>query len=675
MKKYLLCVLLSLCGVSLQANDGAGLWLGNEANDAKMRAKVIAPAGGPTLSLAREEIAAHWQLGGPVTLVLDKGLNLGDGYRVQAACNSIGCTGSYSATISASTEAGLLYGAFELLRLQNTRAIDTGGIAPIAGYDGRNIDKTEQPAFSLRLLNHWDNLDGSIERGYAGKSIFWNCHLCPQTFGSRQPSPGVQRLIDYARANASVGINGAVLNNVNASPKMLTRPYLDSVRMIADILRPWGIKVYLSVNFGSPKALGATKTADPLDKRVVKWWQDKAKELYRLIPDFGGFLVKANSEGQPGPFDYGRTHADGANMLADALRPYGGIVMWRSFVYGARHKGEDRVKQAVSEFKELDGLFRPNVMLQSKNGPLDFQPREPYAPIFDNMKQTPQMVEFQITQEYLGQSKHLTYLATMWKEFFSFVSPSRLKGIAGVSNIGQDKTWCGHDFSQANWYAFGRLAWNPELSSEDIAREWLQQTFTTSTDFVDPMTEVMMTSREACVDYMMPLGLHHIFKFDHHYGPEPDGFKAEYPIEWCPVYYHKADTAGIGFDRSSHGTDAVGQYAEPYRSLYNDLRTCPEAYLLWFHHLPWNYPMRDGRTLWESLNAHYNRGVEATEGYLDTWQRVRPYVEEADHDSGQASGSRWSRVNELLKTQVENAREWRDVCLKYFHSFTRRPIR
>lgn len=675
MKKYLLCVLLSLCGVSLQANDGAGLWLGNEANDAKMRAKVIAPAGDATLSLAREEIAAHWQLGGPVTLVLDKGLNLGDGYRVQAACNSIGCTGSYSATISASTEAGLLYGAFELLRLQNTRAIDTGGIAPIAGYDGRNIDKTEQPAFSLRLLNHWDNLDGSIERGYAGKSIFWNCNLRPQTFGSRQPSSGVQRLIDYARANASVGINGAVLNNVNASPKMLTRPYLDSVRMIADILRPWGIKVYLSVNFGSPKALGATKTADPLDKRVVKWWQDKAKELYRLIPDFGGFLVKANSEGQPGPFDYGRTHADGANMLADALRPYGGIVMWRSFVYGARHKGEDRVKQAVSEFKELDGLFRPNVMLQSKNGPLDFQPREPYAPIFDNMKQTPQMVEFQITQEYLGQSKHLTYLATMWKEFFSVVSPSRLKGIAGVSNIGQDKTWCGHDFSQANWYAFGRLAWNPELSSEDIAREWLQQTFTTSTNFVDPMTEVMMTSREACVDYMMPLGLHHIFKFDHHYGPEPDGFKAEYPIEWCPVYYHKADTAGIGFDRSSHGTDAVGQYPEPYRSLYNDLRTCPETYLLWFHHLPWNYPMRDGRTLWESLNAHYNRGVEATEGYLDTWQRMRPYVEEADHDSGQASGSRWSRVNELLKTQVENAREWRDVCLKYFHSFTRRPIR
>lgn len=675
MKKYLLCVLLSLCGVSLQANDGAGLWLGNEANDAKMRAKVIAPAGGATLSLAREEIAAHWQLGGPVTLVLDKGLNLGDGYRVQAACNSIGCTSSYSATVSASTEAGLLYGAFELLRLQDTRAIDTGGIAPIAGYDGRNIDKTEQPAFSLRLLNHWDNLDGSIERGYAGKSIFWNCNLRPQTFGSRQPSPGVQRLIDYARANASVGINGAVLNNVNASPKMLTRPYLDSVRMIADILRPWGIKVYLSVNFGSPKALGATKTANPLDKRVVKWWQDKAKELYRLIPDFGGFLVKANSEGQPGPFDYGRTHADGANMLADALRPYGGIVMWRSFVYGARHKGEDRVKQAVSEFKELDGLFRPNVMLQSKNGPLDFQPREPYAPIFDNMKQTPQMVEFQITQEYLGQSKHLTYLATMWKEFFSFVGPSRLKGIAGVSNIGQDKTWCGHDFSQANWYAFGRLAWNPELSSEDIAREWLQQTFTTSTDFVAPMTEVMMTSREACVDYMMPLGLHHIFKFDHHYGPEPDGFKAEYPIEWCPVYYHKADTAGIGFDRSSHGTDAVGQYAEPYRSLYNDLRTCPEAYLLWFHHLPWNYPMRDGRTLWESLNAHYNRGVEATEDYLDTWQRMRPYVEETDHDSGQASGSRWSRVNELLKTQVENAREWRDVCLKYFHSFTRRPIR
>jgi alpha-glucuronidase len=447
-----------------------------------------------------------------------------------------------------------------------------------------------------------------------------------------------------------------VLNNVNASPRVLSAPYINKVKEIADILRPYGIRVYLSVNFASPMALGKLKTADPLNPRVKAWWKAKAREIYKLIPDFGGFLVKANSEGQPGPFDYNRTHADGANMLADALQPFGGIVMWRSFVYGAKHKGEDRVKQAVSEFRELDGKFRPNVILQSKNGPLDFQPREPYAPIFDNMKQTQQMAELQITQEYLGQSRHLVYLAPMWREFFGFVSPERLVGIAGVANIGLDRNWCGHHFSQANWYAFGRLAWNPFLKSEEIAQEWLTQTFAKP---CPQLLTMMLRSREACVDYMMPLGLHHIFKFDHHYGPEPDGFIASYPIEWCPVYYHKADTKGIGFDRTHTGSDATSQYREPFCSLYDDLNTCPERYLLWFHHVPWNYRMKDGNTLWEDLQMHYNRGVSEVEDFCRIWQQVKPEIDE----------QRWQEVDKRLQHQLENAREWRKVCLDYFRTF------
>ena len=539
-----------------------------------------------------------------------------DGYRISGN------------VVTARTELGLLYGKYACLR----------------GEQGES-----HPYYRLRILNHWDNLDGTVERGYAGESIFWNDRL----------EIDHQHIKNYAEANASIGINGAVLNNVNASPKVLTREYLNKVKEIADILRPWGIRVYLSVNFGTPKALGEVSTADPLNKRVQQWWQRKADEIYRLIPDFGGFLVKANSEGQPGPFDYGRSHADGANMLADALRPHGGIVMWRSFVYGAKHKGEDRVKQAVSEFKPLDGQFRENVILQSKNGPLDFQPREPYAPIFDQMKNTTQMAELQITQEYLGQSIHLVYLAPMWKEFFSYVEPGKLKGIAGVANIGLDKNWCGHHFSQANWYAFGRLAWNPSLSSAQIAREWLKQTFTTDSTFVETMTGVMEESREACVDYMMPLGLHHIFQFDHHYGPQPDGFKAEYPIEWCPVYYHQADSAGIGFDRSATGSNAAGQYREPYRSLYGNLETCPDELLLWFHHVPWNYRMHDGTTLWESLQYHYNRGVNTVERHHLIWHYLMRHF--VDHQ-------RWEEVDERLHRQVKNAREWRDVCLDYFSS-------
>ena len=562
----------------------------------------------------------------------------------------------------------MLYGAYELIRLQNTDAYNTG-----SGNQqnfSKAIDETEKPQVGLRILNHWDNLDGSIERGYAGKSIFkWEeIKLGKNGKGGSISKSLHDRLITYARANASLGINGSVLNNVNASPKMMTAEYINKVKVIANILRPYGIRVYLSINFASPMALGYTKTADPLDKKVQQWWKKKAKEIYAAIPDFGGFLVKANSEGQPGPGDYHRTHADGANMLADALKPFGGIVMWRSFVYGANHKGEDRVKQAVSEFKGMDGKFRDNVILQSKNGPLDFQPREPYAPIFDNIKQTPQIAELQITQEYLGQSKHLTYLAPMWKEFLEFVNPNRVKGIAGVANIGDDANWCGHPFSQANWYAFGRLAWNPSLTAEEIAHEWLVQTYENQDEkFTKPVEMMMMTSREACVNYMMPLGLHHIFKFDHHYGPEPDGFIASYPLEWCPVYYHKADAQGVGFDRSSKGTDAVGQYPEPYRSLYDNIETCPEEYLLWFHHVAWDYKMKSGSTLWQELCMKYNMGVAMVEVYRDFWHTsAKQYMKGHEQE--------WQHTDSLLNVQLENAKEWRNTCLKYFQTFSKMKI-
>ena len=591
-----------LClAINAKAEDGSRLWLRSEMPD-------------------------------DVVFQIDSTMPLDDGYRI---CGR---------TVTARTQMGLLYGRYALMR----------------GEQGES-----HPFFKLRILNHWDNIDGSIERGYAGHSIFWNEQLQID-----------HNLIErYAEACASIGINGTVLNNVNASAKMLTHVYINKVKEIADILRPWGIKAYISVNFGSPKALGDLDTADPLDPRVSQWWKDKAREIYAAIPDFGGFLVKANSEGQPGPFDYGRTHADGANMLADALKPYGGIVMWRSFVYGAKHQGEDRVKQAVSEFAELDGQFRDNVILQSKNGPLDFQPREPYAPIFDHMSQTPQMAELQITQEYLGQSKHLVYLAPMWKEFFSFVRPNKLVGIAGVANVGLDTNWCGHHFSQANWYAFGRLAWDPSLSSEDIAEEWVRQTFTIDhsssvthnssfvirhSSFVNAqLVNLMLRSREACVDYMMPLGLHHIFKFDHHMGPEPDGYIESYPIEWCPVYYHRANADSIGVDRSSRGTGATLQYREPFSSLYDNLATCPDNYLLWFHRVPWTYRMKSGRTLWEELQWHYNRGVAEVDDFVSIWQQMKPYIDD----------QRWQEVADRLTFQQQDARLWRDVCLKYFGQF------
>ena len=666
MKKYLILLFTVLTSLHVSAqSDGSQLWLGKQyANSCQVISQLPDDA---TAKIAKQELENNWR-GKNVELKIDKSLNLGEGYNIYARPAQQGDNIQYEATITASNPIGLLYGAYELIRLQNTDAYNTG-----SGNQqnfSKAIDETEKPQVGLRILNHWDNLDGSIERGYAGKSIFkWEeIKLGKNGKGGSISKSLHDRLITYARANASLGINGSVLNNVNASPKMMTAEYINKVKVIANILRSYGIRVYLSINFASPMALGYTKTADPLDKKVQQWWKKKAKEIYAAIPDFGGFLVKANSEGQPGPGDYHRTHADGANMLADALKPFGGIVMWRSFVYGANHKGEDRVKQAVSEFKGMDGKFRDNVILQSKNGPLDFQPREPYAPIFDNIKQTPQIAELQITQEYLGQSKHLTYLAPMWKEFFEFVNPNRVKGIAGVANIGDDANWCGHPFSQANWYAFGRLAWNPSLTAEEIAHEWLVQTYENQDEkFTKPVEMMMMTSREACVNYMMPLGLHHIFKFDHHYGPEPDGFIASYPLEWCPVYYHKADAQGVGFDRSSKGTDAVGQYPEPYRSLYDNIATCPEEYLLWFHHVPWTYKMKSGSTLWQELCMKYNMGVAMVEVYRDFWHTsAKQYMKGHEQE--------WQHTDSLLNVQLENAKEWRNTCLKYFQAFSKMKI-
>ena len=666
MKKYLILLFTVLTSLHVSAqSDGSQLWLGKQyANSCQVISQLPDDA---TAKIAKQELENNWR-GKNVELKIDKALNLGEGYNLYARPAQQGDNIQYEATITASNPIGLLYGAYELIRLQNTDAYNTG-----SGNQqnfSKAIDETEKPQVGLRILNHWDNLDGSIERGYAGKSIFkWEeIKLGKNGKGGSISKSLHDRLITYARANASLGINGSVLNNVNASPKMMTAEYINKVRVIANILRPYGIRVYLSINFASPMALGYTKTADPLDKKVQQWWQKKAKEIYAAIPDFGGFLVKANSEGQPGPGDYHRTHADGANMLADAVKPYGGIIMWRSFVYGANHKGEDRVKQAVSEFKGMDGKFRDNVILQSKNGPLDFQPREPYAPIFDNIRQTPQIAELQITQEYLGQSKHLTYLAPMWKEFFGFVNPSKLVGISGVANIGDDANWCGHPFSQANWYAFGRLAWNPSLTAEEIAHEWLVQTYENQDEkFTKPVEMMMMTSREACVNYMMPLGLHHIFKFDHHYGPEPDGFIASYPLEWCPVYYHKADAQGVGFDRSSKGTDAVGQYPEPYRSQYDNIETCPEEYLLWFHHVAWNYKMKSGSTLWQELCMKYNMGVAMVEVYRDFWHTsAKQYMKGHEQE--------WQHTDSLLNIQLENAKEWRNTCLKYFQTFSKMEI-
>jgi len=575
--------------------------------------------------------------------------------------------------IAAGSELGVLYGSFHLLRLLQTQQ-------PLAG-----LDVAERPRIQLRLLDHWDNLDGSVERGYAGRSL-WKWKDLPHTLDPRYR--------DYARACASIGINGAVLNNVNADPMILRSDYLEKVAALADALRPYGIKVYLSVNFASPlgprgmrgrfrrwDGIGNLDNADPLDPDVERWWKEKADEIYRHIPDFGGFLVKANSEGMPGPFDYGRTHAEGANMLARALAPHGGGVMWRAFVYDADTDPDpDRAKRAYKEFAPLDGKFDDNVFVQVKNGPLDFQPREPFHPLFGGMPKTPLMMEFQVTQEYLGQSIHLVYLAPMWKEVLDSDTFAQGKGstvarvvdgslhgypmtgITGVANVGSDRNWCGHHFAQANWYAFGRLAWNQHLSSEAIAEEWIRATFTNDDGAVATVLDMMMGSWEACVNYMTPLGLHHLMREGHHYGPDLDYDAGR--EDWNPQYFHRADAAGLGCDRSSSGSNAIEQYFPPLRDLFGDRATCPEKYLLWFHHVPWDYEMRSGRTLWDELAWRYYHGVEYVSWMLETWGGLKPHVDPL----------RYGEVLKKLSTQEVHAIEWPQVCLSYFQRFSRRPI-
>jgi len=565
---------------------------------------------------------------------------------------------------------GLLYGVYHLLRIIQTNRFS----------DLLNI--SEKPSYSVRILNHWDNLDGSVERGYSGHSIFWRYEEKHPTVTDKD----IAQWKEYARANVSIGINGTVLNNVNASPNMLSGEYLQKVKAIAEVMRPFGIKVYLSINFSSPSALGGLKTSDPLDKEVVKWWSFKVKEIYQMIPDFGGFLVKANSEGLPGPQDFGRTHADGANMLADALNPFGGIVMWRAFVYNPGEK--DRAKQAYTEFMPLDGQFRNNVIIQVKNGPIDFQPREPFSPLFGAMIKTSIMPELQITQEYLGQGNHLVFLAPMWKEFLDTntyadkvgttiaklttnqVYSQKITAIAGVANIGDDINWCGHHFAQANWFAFGRLAWNNKLTSDEIANEWITMTFRNSTTEVltnnsqAQIKKIMLQSREAVVSYMMPLGLHHLFAWGHHYGPEPWCAVTGARPDWLPSYYHKADSAGLGFNRTTTGSDAVSQYSSPLREEYNDITTCPENLILWFHHVPWNYTMKSGRTLWDELCFTYDNGVLQVRDFQKAWDKTEPYIDT----------QRFYEVQSKLRTQARDAAWWKDACLLYFQTYSKRPI-
>jgi alpha-glucuronidase len=560
--------------------------------------------------------------------------------------------------IASEGEAGTLYGSFHFLRLLQT------------GQDVAGLQVAERPRIELRILDHWDNLDGTIERGYAGPSR-WRWAELP---GRIDP-----RVLDYGRANASLGINGTVLNNVNASPESLSPPYIEKTAALARALRPYGLRIYLSANFAAPKLLGRLPTADPLDPAVARWWREKADEIYRSIPDFGGFLVKANSEGQPGPQEYGRTHADGANVLADAVRPHGGVVMWRAFVYDER-VDPDRVKRAYLEFVPLDGHFRDNVFVQVKNGPLDFQPREPFHPLFGAMPGTPLMAELQITQEYLGQSNHLVYLAPMWKEFLDSdtyahgpgmavarivdgtAESHRRTGIAGVANTGADANWCGHHFAQANWYAFGRLAWDPGLGADAIADEWIRMTWGSEPDLVAAIRSMMLGSREAFVSYTMPLGLHHLIGGDH-YAPMPENTDPR-RADWSATYYHRADASGIGFNRTASGSGAVSQYASPLREEWADPARCPENLLLWFHRLPWDHPLASGGTLWEGLVRRYRQGAEDARTLEQRWTALE----------GRVDDDRYRAVRAKLRRQSEDAASWSDKCLRYFQRFSQRPL-
>ena len=664
MKPLIASIIFLFSTLFANAQNGHELWLRPvKANPVT----VVCKNNSATLSIAKQELTDRW-LGdnnASVTLTIKKDKALkSDGFRLDK--NSV----------QANTDAGILYGVYELLRRQQTSE-------PIN-------NEIFNPSYEVRILDHWDNLNGTVERGYAGHSIFWRKND-PFTVTDNDK----KLWQEYARANASIGINASVLDNVNASPLILSADYLNRAKEIANVLRPYGIKVYLAVNFASPSTLGKLKTADPLDKEVIAWWKDKVKEIYSLIPDFGGFLVKASSEGQPGPQNYGRSHADGANMMADALKPYGGIVMWRAFVYSSNN--EDRAKQAYDEFTPLDGKFRDNVIIQVKNGPVDFQPREPFSPLFGAMKKTSVMPEFQVTMEYLGHANYLVFLSTMWEECLKSdtyqqgegstvarctdgsIYPQKYTAIAGVSNVGLDTNWNGHQFNQANWYAFGRLAWNNTLKSEQIADEWIKLTFYNAPsqksdaknyasdwnqNFLQPVKKMMMESREAAVNFMTPLGLHHIMSARGHYGPGPWWAPKGMRPEWTPPYYHHAGTDGIGFDRTTKGSDAVSQYHEPLASEFNNVATCPEKLLLWFHHLPWDYKMKNGRTLWDDLCYHYEEGVNQIREFQKVWDKAGPYVD----------STRFMEVQRKLRIQCVNAILWKDACTLYFQQFSKMPI-
>jgi alpha-glucuronidase len=699
---FVFCILALICPRA-GADDGYNLWMSYKKLDDPTILKeyqqafssIVVQGESETLNVVREEIkkGLNGLLGDdlPVSKILPVGsalvigtpkqspliqqlnlsgelANLGrEGFVIKSAkINDTPVT-----VITANEDIGLLYGTFDLLRLMQT------------GQSLKNIDIRSKPRIQYRLLNHWDNLDRSVERGYAGKSL-WKWDELPGTIDPRYK--------DYARANASIGINGTVINSVNANPDILKVEYLKKVAKLADVFRPYGIRVFLSANFSSPISakfaiesnrrggIGNLPNSDPCNPEVRQWWKDKAKEIYQLIPDFGGFLVKASSEGMPGPQEYKRTHADGANMLAEALAPYGGIVMWRSFVYNA-DVDPDRSKRAYLEFVPFDGKFLPNVFIQSKNGPIDFQPREPVTALFGAMPKTPLMLELQITQEYLGHSKHLVYLAPMWKEYLDFdtyakgpgstlasiidgsVHNYKMTGIAGVTNIGDDRNWCGHLFGQANWYAFGRLAWEHSLSSEQIADEWIKQTLTRDANIVNTIKSMMMGSREACVNYMTPLGLHHIMQEGFHYGPQPSLDKSG-RVDWTSVYYHRADANGLGFDRSSTGSNATAQYFSPLRETFDDVNKCPEKYLLWFHHVPWDHKMKSGRTLWDELCYRYYSGVDYVKQMEHEWADVEKYVDPEIY----------RHVKEKLATQEKDAAIWRDTCVSYFQKFSNRLV-
>ena len=679
---------LILCMPMLHAENGYDLWLRYQKVDnsqllnsySKTLAKLNFPVNSATLTEAKKELQQGLDglldtnlpetdgiskgtllVGTPASSKVLSGIHaitneisgLGDeGFLIKTLkVNGTPCT-----VIAARKDMGVMYGVFHFLRLLQTQS------------DIKELNITQMPKLQRRMLNHWDNLNGTIERGYAGYTL-WDWQRLP---GYSDP-----RYRDYARANASIGINGTVLNNVNANARSLTTEYLIKAAALADVFRPYGIRVYLTARFSAPKELRALNTADPLDPEVRQWWKDKVKEIYKYIPDFGGFLVKANSEGQPGPQDYKRTHADGANMMAEALEPYGGIVMWRAFVY-ENSRNVDRAGNGYEEFKPLDGKFNKNVFVQPKNGPIDFQPREPFHPLFGAMPQTPLMLEFQITQEYLGYATNLAYLGPLFEECLDADTYTKgkgttvanvledynrshgISGIAGVANIGTDINWCGHLFGQSNWYAFGRMAWNPELSSEEVADEWLRMTFNNNTSFVNPIKEMMQQSRETVVNYRNPLGLNHIMNFATHYGPGP-WYKDPH---WDAKDYHKADETGIGVDRTSKGSNVVNQYAKPLAEILENLNTCPQKDLLWFHHLPWDYKMPSGKILWDELVAYYYKGVDEVRGMRKLW----------DSMEGKIDAERFNHVKQLLKVQEDEAIWWRDGCVLYFQTFSKRPI-